>query len=348
MKNFKFISVNTFIVLMFSLLLFVSCSNDDQNSTGSAPVITSVSPLSFDPDTNQPTELTSVTQGAPKNYYIIQGSGLSSVQKIYFNDFDTYFNPALVTDNAIVVLIDEKTPYADASNQLKIVTKNGTVYYDFIIAPPSPTINGYGPINASEGDIVTIKGKYFLNPKVTIGGNEVAVISSTLEEIKIKLPAGVNKKYITVSNISGDATAPQAIGTAIYDDVYYGLEWGGPWGAYPVDLAYTTDYYQGKNSIKYTFGGWDGLGMGFTGIDLTPYKAIRIAVKGTKEGTLKLVISGNWGAAYSVPVTTQWNSVTVKLSDIGNPTTFNQLVMQESGGTGGNTILVDDIGFVLK
>lgn len=340
MKNIKAKYILPFFTMVVMVLgLFSSC--DNESDSGTTLAITSVVKA-------EEGDLIPVTQGDPRNYYIIRGSGLSSVQKIYFNDFDTYFNPVLVTDTEIFVLIDENTPYANASNKLKVVTGIGTIIYDFIVKPPVPTVLGFQPINAVAGDEVVIKGKYFLNPTVTIGTVNVPVVSSTLEEIKIKLPADVDKKYITVNNISGATTSKQAIGTAIYDDVYRGMEWGGPWSNYPVDLAYTTDVYQGKNSIQYKFGGWDGLGMGFTSVSLAPYKAIRIAVKGAKEGTLKVVVSGNWGAAYSVPVTTQWVSVEIKLTDVGNPANFTELVMQESGNFGGNTILVDDIGFVLK
>nr|WP_315170040.1 IPT/TIG domain-containing protein [uncultured Flavobacterium sp.] len=340
MKNIKTKYILPFFTTaVMALGLFSSC--DNESDSGTTLAITSVVKA-------QEGDLTPVTQGDPKNFYIIRGIGFSTVQKIYFNDFDTYFNPVLVTDTEIFVLIDENTPYANASNKLKVVTQIGTAEFNFVIAPPSPTLSSFNPINAVAGDEVVIKGRYFLNPTVTIGTESVPVISSSLEEIKIKLPAGADKKYITVTNISGSAVSKQAIGTAIYDDVYRGMEWGGPWSNYPVDLAYTTDVYQGKNSIQYQFGGWSGLGMGFTSVSLAPYKAIRIAVKGAKEGTLKVVVSGNWGAAYSVPVTTQWVSVEINLSDIGNPTDFNQLVMQESGNFGGNTILVDDIGFVLK
>ena len=38
----------------------------------------------------------------------------------------------------------------------------------------------------------------------------------------------------------------------------------------------------------------------------------------------------------------------IPFSDIGNPTTFDQITFQESGNFGGNTILIDDMGFVLK
>jgi len=45
---------------------------------------------------------------------------------------------------------------------------------------------------------------------------------------------------------------------------------------------------------------------------------------------------------------TEWTYIEIPFSEIGDPTTFDQLTLQESGGFGGNTILFDDMGFVLK
>ena len=110
MKNLKIIKFTSCMALLFSLLLFTSCSNDDDSNdvyTG-APVIESVMPSGFDVDGNV-LPLTPVSKGDPKSYYIIHGKGLLSTQKVYFNDFDTYFRPTFVTDTDIIILIDEDT-----------------------------------------------------------------------------------------------------------------------------------------------------------------------------------------------------------------------------------------------
>lgn len=187
MKNIKIKYLLSFISMALLVLGVFSSCDDDSADSGSGPLaITSVC-KSVEGD------LVPVTQGDPKNYYIIRGSGFLTVQKIYFNDFDTYYNPTLVTDTEIFVLIDEKTPYADASNQLKVVTKAGTVVYDFVISPPSPTFGSFNPVNAADGEEITIYGNYFLDPVVKVGTETVPVISSTLTEVKVKLPAGSNK-----------------------------------------------------------------------------------------------------------------------------------------------------------
>ncbi|MBF4518003.1 hypothetical protein IRZ71_16685 [Flavobacterium sp. ANB] len=352
MKNIKIVSLTACIAWVFSLMLFSSCSNDDNNTeaTGGGPVIESVSPSGYNEDGSMK-PLTPVTIGDPKNYYVIHGKGFLSTTKIYFNDFDTYFRPTFVTDTDIIVLIDENTPYANASNQLKVVTAGGTATFDFMVAPPVPTFSSFNLINASEGDEVTIKGKYFLNPVVTLAKTAtlpavpVTIVSSTLEQIVVKIPANANFRTLAVTNISGTAVAKEAIGTALYDDELYGMQWGGPWAGKGVNFAFEGDAYQGNKSWRWEFGQWDGGNWGFN-VDMTPYKALRVAVKGSKNGRVNFSVNG--GTNYVIPVTTTWVYIEIPLSDLGNPTSVTMLTFQESNNDGGNTVLFDDIGFVLK
>lgn len=344
MKNIKIKYLLPFIMAFMVLGVFSSCSNDEASSSGGGPVITSVS-------LSKEGTLVPVTVGDPKNYYIIQGSGLSSVTKIYFNDFDTYFNPTLVTDTAIFVLIDEKTPYANSSNKLKLVTKQGTVLYDFVVAPPTPKFNSYNSINAAAGDVVTVYGDYFLNPTVKVGTIDVPVISSTLTEIKFKMPANATDKYVTVTNISGSTTSEEAVGSALYDDILQGDAGHWMWsGGDTFDTNFKDDKVQGEAAIKFVFGGWNGADMKFNSRDVSKYKAFRVKVKSVSTNTAASVIFvfGGWAYQIKKTITSQWTTIEIPFSDIGNPTTFDQLTLQESGNFGGNTILMDDMGFVLK
>lgn len=346
MKNIKIKYLLPFLTMAFMVLgLLSSCDNNEATGgSGGAPVITSVA-KSVEGD------LVPVKVGDPKNYYIIQGSGLANVTKIYFNDFDTYFNPTLVTDSAIFVLIDEKTPYANSSNKLKLVTKAGTVLYDFVIAPPTPKLESYNSINAAEGEIVTVYGDYFLNPTVKVGTADVPVISSTLTEIKFKMPANATDKYVTVTNISGSTVSEEAIGSALYDDALQGDAGHWMWsGGDTFDTDFKDDKVQGKSSIKFVFGGWNGADMKFNSRNISKYKAFRVKVKSTSTNTGASVIFvfGGWAYQIKKTITPNWTTIEIPFSDIGNPTTFDQLTLQESGNFGGNTILMDDMGFVLK
>ena len=346
MKNIK-IKYLLSLLVMSSVMITVlsSCSNDDSGDTSSALAIESVSKA-------EAGDLVATEVGFANNVYIIKGSGFSSVQKIYFNDTDTYFNPTLVTDKAIFVTIDINTPYANASNELKIVTKNGTITYPFVVAPPAPVLlYGFNPINAAEGDILTIYGNFFLDPVVTIGTTAVPVISSSLSEIKVKVPANSTDKYVTVTTISGSIKSTAAIGSALYDDKLQGDAGHWMWnGADTFDTDNTSDKAQGLKSIKFIFGGWNGADMKFASRNVSKYKAFRVRVKSmsTNADASIIFVFGGWAFQVKKALSTDWTYIEIPFSEIGNPTTFDQLTLQESGSFGGNTILMDDMGFVLK
>lgn len=330
-----------------SCSLLVACTEEESKPRGAKipPVIESVSAA-------QQEVLTPTTVGYADNMYVIQGKGFATVQKIFFNDTDTSFNPALVTDTAIFVTIDRDTPYADASNKLRIETLYGTAEFDFVVAPPAPGLDSFNPINASTGETVTIYGSFFLDPVVTFGDIPATVISNSLTEIQVTVPDGANHQYVTVTTISGSDTSIEAVGTAVYDDVYYNLNsaTSSLWNGNDVwDPNWTEDSFQGQKAIKLQLGGWNGIDMRFSvPVDLTPYKALRIAVKASAVGTVKYLFNDNWAITPNMPVTTEWTVIEILFSEMGNPATFTGITFQESGNFGGNTVLMDDIGFVLN
>lgn len=349
MKNIKIkYLLPLFVMAVMVPGLFSSCNSDDSASGGSAgTTITSVAKA-------EEGDLVDTRVGDPKNYYIIRGTGLSGVTKIYFNDFDTYFNPVMVTDTEIFVLIDEKTPYANASNKLKVVTKNGAILYDFVVAPPTPRFGSYNPINAAEGEVVTIYGDYFLNPVVKVGTQDVSLISSSLTEIKFKMPANAANKYITVANISGSTVSNVAIGSAIYDDTsYYGLtfpSWNNQ--TYPVDGTAA----QGLVYIKSKMAAWGSLQGEWAWFDqLAPYGGIRVTIKAAVPGAVKFCFNGDWGDATSpvLNVTTEWKTFNIPWSALSSSDrvqniTFQNMTKNADGDGIENTFSIDDIGLFLK
>lgn len=347
MKTLKIKYLLHYLMLVtIGIFALTSCSSDDNDSTSeSAPVITSVSKA-------EAGDLIPITVGYANNMYIIKGSGFSSLNKIYFNDTDTYFNPTLVTDTVIFVNIDQNTPYENASSELKLVTAGGTVIFPFVVAPPAPQIlRGFNPVNANEGDEITIYGNFFLDPIVMIGTTTVPTISSSLTEIKVAVPANSDDKYITVTTISGSATSTNAIGSALYDDILQGDAGHWMWSGTDVfDTENTGDVTQGLKSIKFVFGGWNGADMKFDSRDISKYKAFRVRAKSISLNADASIIFvfGGWAYQITKSLTTEWKYIEIPFSDIGNPTAFDQLTLQESGNFGGNTILFDDMGFVLK
>jgi len=323
MKNFKF----KLLILVFSLAIITSCSNDDTNNGKNPPIINSVSPAD-DPD------LQPVTQGYANNMYVIQGSGFSSAQKIYFNDVDTYFNPTLVTDNSIFVTIDVDTPYEGGSNKLIVVTKNGRAEYDFIVAPPAPVVQGFQPVNALEGEEVTIYGNYFLDPVITFDGIPATIISSSLTELVVVMPANAQHKYVEVETISGSTSWGTAVGTAIYDDNFYA-----PWTIeswnnheYITDLSAA---FQGTTFIKKEIAGWDNIQGNWDYDDqISEYTGIKFAVRSDTPGRLVLIFNGNnWGNTdFAVNTTTEWTEFKFTWDQLNNPAAVQNISFQEFTG----------------
>ncbi|MEO7976813.1 fasciclin domain-containing protein [Flavobacterium sp.] len=236
-------------------------------------------------------------------------------------------------------LLTVKTNYGK-SNQVKVG-----------IEPAPPTINSFSPINAVSGDEVTISGDGFISPIVTLSATatqpeiSLTIVHYTLDKIVVKIPENANHRKISVTNSVGTGTAVEAIGTALYDDELRGVQWGGPWSGQGVDLNYGGDSYQGTKSWRWVFGGWDGGNWGFY-FDMSPYKSLRIAVKGSKNGQVNFNVNG--GTNFVIPVTTSWVYMEIPLSALGSPSSLTMLTFQESNNDGGNTVLFDNIGFVLK
>lgn len=339
----------TLFLSVFAIIGLSSCRDDSSDDSKAGPPVIEKITGSLDGE-GKPVDLTPITQAQANNTVIIHGSGFKTLQHVYFNETESAFNPNFVTDNVIVVKINENTPYANASNKLKLVTAFGEVVYDFTVAPPSPEISSYNSINAQAGETFKIYGKYFLNPEVKVGTATATIVSSTLTEIVAIMPANANDKYVSVTTISGTSTAAQAVGSALYDDEIQGDAGHWTWSGTPIITDFADDTFQGKKAMKIAFGGWDGADFKFNSRNVSQYKAFRIRVKSTVDNSsasLKMVFGG-WAFQIVKPVTTGWTYIEIPFSEIGNPTTFDQITFQESGNFGGNTLLIDDMGFVLK
>ncbi len=328
----------------------MSCDNSDENNSSNTPPI--INSVSASVDANgQPSTLTPTTQGYANNMYVIQGSGFSTVSKIYFNDTDTAFNPNFVTDSSIFVIIDINTPYANASNKLKVVTKNGIAEFNFVVAPPAPSISSINPINTADGTEITIKGGFFLNPTVKVGTLSASVISNTLTEIHATIPVGSQLKTVSVTTISGTATYGSAIGTALYDDAfYYGITANGGWGE-THDLANTTssEVIQGDKAIKCTISSWSGFQLdGYVPVTATA-TGLRFKMKMATDGQIRLVFNYDWGHQYYMDITSSYTEYFVtwdKFGLSGPPTAFQSLVFGSTGSD--NVFYIDDFGFSLN
>lgn len=340
MKKLK-INITLSILAIFAVFASLTSCSDDDSKVGGQPSIENVS-LAFNDSL--------VEQGYAKNMYIIRGKGFTDTQKIYFNDTDTYFNSTLITDTAIFVTIDENTPYENASDELKVVTLDGTAIYHFVVAPPAPETKSFQPINAADGEQITIYGKFFLDPEVTVDGIQAEIVSNTLTEIVAILPPGSQKKYVQVKTISGKSISKDAIGTAIYDDAFYSPWTFEAWNnhVYITDLAKA---YQGTTFIKKEINGWDNIQGNWAWDDnIADYDGIRIAIRSDDAGKLIFIFNGQfWGDSTKAFATgTDWVEYRFSWADLGGkPEAVQNISFQEFSGAKHNYYF-DNIGYYMN
>jgi len=306
-----------------------------------------------------------VTSGRLNTQYGIVGTNLLTTKSVSFNGISVYFNPALVTDNMIIVTIPTGTPFGPSQiNKLTIVTAYGSVDYTFGIQQPPATITGFTPLAGSAGDVVTITGTVFDGVTGVKFDNVAATIvgTPTTTQIQVKVPAGVVQAYIYVTTPGGTAKSPASFGfkAVVYDDAL-ASGWGtnGGYDGYNSTRNYASTLHpkRGTNAIQVVFSNsYGALQIGYGGATINVAQrgltALKFSIYGDPAtiaagNKIQMVINGNYGAASLVTLTPgAYTDYTVLLSALGNPTTITEIVFQAYGLAVPSTIYVDDIGFI--
>ena len=336
MKNliFKYYKACLFVVL--SVFAVTSCednNNDDIVAQAHAPEITLISPA-VDDNGNKVSPLQNVEFAIGGEVYIIEGKGFSSLKHIYFNDVESYFNPNMVTDTHIIITIDSKTPYkADQIKKLRLETGFGTLVKDFTIAPPRPVFNSFQPINAADGEEVTIYGNFFVNPIVKVGDKDASIISLDEQKMVVKLPVGSQDQKISVTTLSGTKVYGTAVGTAIFDDKFHA-----PWNWEDWNNHfYLTDQATAAQGLIYVgkkMSGWDNIqgNWNFDENATKKYTGIKFNVKSDGNGKLKFIFNGDWGEKFLFTTSKDWKEVRYTWKDLGNPAALQNISFQEFTG----------------
>ena len=366
-------------IILLSVLAvsaFVSCKKDD-GGTG-APTVTRLRLLSrtdtianvvhritldsssvYNETRINPFDSTAVS-GKLNTQYAIIGTNLLTTRSVSFNGVAAYFNPGLLTDNSIIITIPANTPYGPAqSNKLTIVTRYGTVDYNFGIQQPPPIIASFDPMAAGPGTVVTITGTVFEGvTAVKFDSTPARIIGTpTSTRMQVEVPAGVVQAYIYVTTPGGTTRSPSAFGfkSLIYDDVF-ASGWGSYFGYSSTrDYANTAHPKRGTYAIATTFSdAYGALQVGYNGATIDAKKLGLTAIKlsiyggaGTEGKSVQVVINGAYGSAFKIALTAgSYTDYTIPLSSLGNPGTITEFVIQSAGGGVPSTIYVDDIGFI--
>lgn len=136
----------------------------------------------------------------------IVGKNLTSVTEIWFNDQQAILNTSLMTDKAIIIGVPSTIP-EKVTNKMYLLNKDkDTVAFNFQVDVPAPLVSSMKCEYVDNGDIAIIRGNFFLpvagseNPEVVFTPNVKAteIVSFTLNEIHVKVPAGAQHGPVTV------------------------------------------------------------------------------------------------------------------------------------------------------
>jgi hypothetical protein len=208
---------------------------------------------------------------------------------------------------------------------------------------------------------MTITGSLFQGlTRVTFDSTEATIIYSDSGKIKVIIPAGIVQAYIYAFTPGGSGKSPAPFG--FKSIVYVGSLQNG-WGNYTgysstLDFNNKTNLLPGEASnISVTFNDQYGaLQIGYGGATLRPADLGLTAIKfsvyggtGVPAGGLNahVVLNNNYGIAVNLTVLPgTWQTYTILLSDLGNPSPITEFVLQALGAPVPCTIFVSDIGFI--
>ncbi len=189
-------------LLLTSLLLISSCSNDnapdngyvpkDQIPNTGAPVITGVYDAA-DKSMTKP-----LTEGEPGQNLLIVGANLNALKSLKFNTIEADLAQTYTMSTQAIVQVP-LTYCHERVNTIEYTTDKGTVAYTFYVALPKMQVKSLDNEFQAEGQLLTISGENFdyygfgesSSPaKVEVGGRSVAVTEVSATELTIKVPEG--------------------------------------------------------------------------------------------------------------------------------------------------------------
>ena len=207
MKNIKIHynkRLTIILLLMVSLIpsvLFQSCKDDsDDGGTPSVQYIRMTDPEKSD---------SLLARAFMGSVIAIIGENLQDVAQVWFNDQEAMLNTSYITANSIIVTVPNEIPTV-VTNAIILITRSGEkTTYPFGVDVPAPLLTSMTCEYVADGDTAFIQGNFFIDDpssplQVTFPGNLAGtVISVSLKEISVTVPAGTGVGPIAVKSIYG-------------------------------------------------------------------------------------------------------------------------------------------------
>ena len=187
--------IKTALLLLIGLVTgfsMAACNDDDETDTNADPVIRYFRPT----DANIADSL--IVDLSLGQTVAMIGENLDNIIAIKFNDQEVILNPCYITPTALIFTTPKNIP-GTVSNTLYLTCKNGKVIeYPTETILPAPVIENVNKGFLKAGDVITIKGNYFIPTEdtpitITLPGDVKATPdeSSTYTTITFTVPDGV-------------------------------------------------------------------------------------------------------------------------------------------------------------
>jgi hypothetical protein len=171
-----------------------ACNDDDDTDTGADPVIRYFRPT----DANIADSM--IVDLSLGQTVAMIGENLDNIIGIKFNDQEVVLNPCYITPTALIFTTPVAIP-GTVTNTLYLTCKNGKVIeHSTQTLLPAPVIENVNKGFLKPGDVVTIKGNYFIPTedtpiKITLPGGVTVTPdeSSTYTTITFKVPDGIGQ-----------------------------------------------------------------------------------------------------------------------------------------------------------
>ncbi len=200
-KYYRFPASMLILVTILTGFFFQSCEKQDEMAMPEVIYVRKTDPAKSD---------SLVAHAFMGDNIAIIGKNLGNVDEIWFNDQKANLNPNLVTSTSIIVQVPEIIP-ATVTNKMTLINSDKVkkLEYEFGVDVPAPLVDRMVCEYVADGETAVIKGNYFVDdpalPLAVLFPGNVAgtIVSSTITEIQVTVPAGVGPGQVQVKTLYG-------------------------------------------------------------------------------------------------------------------------------------------------
>ncbi|MCW9706513.1 glycan-binding surface protein [Fodinibius salsisoli] len=200
-------------LVLITLLVMQGCQDNTVSNSGDYDDPVTITGIRY----ASPDSTTDIEQVGPGDVVALEGKNMDNVAHVFFNGYETTFNPTLATQSHLVVTIPtdmpfgEMDPEASYMNQIKVTNSVSEDSLEFPVLPAPPQINRISDEFAEAGKEITLTGEYLYLVTDVIFPGEVSATdyqsSPDGSALTVTVPDGATSGEIQVRSTSGASTS---------------------------------------------------------------------------------------------------------------------------------------------